>query len=233
MLGIVVLADLLGAAADLAQLAVAQDMLAGELVTLERLREIDDQIGVSGTLQLGAYLLAVIAFLLWYARAYRNGIALGARPPRYGTRWAVAYWFIPFVNLVRPKQVMNDIWRGSDPEMPAEDPGFFKRAVTPMLTFWWAGLLIASLAGRIAWNFDVENAKGLEGQAQIYLFSDLLDIAAAILAATIVWKATERQQERWRRWQNGQLPGQAFSAGPATAGVPGPASKSVPPPGYS
>lgn len=236
MLGVVALAAIVAVVADMAQLGVARDILAGEQVTLERLRDIDDQLRVAGIIQLVSYVLAAIGFLLWYHRAYRNGIALGARPPRYGTGWAIGYWFIPFVNLVRPKQVMNDIWRGSDPEMPAECPDFAKRPLTPMLTFWWAGFLISGFAARIGAGFELDNVKALESQAQVYLFADVLIVASAALAAMIVWKASQRQAERRRLWEAGHLTGQALIGVPATpapAAAADPDSKSVPPPGYS
>jgi hypothetical protein len=30
------------------------------------------------------------------------------------SRWAIISWFVPFVNYVVPKRVMNVIWRASD-----------------------------------------------------------------------------------------------------------------------
>jgi hypothetical protein len=57
-----------------------------------------------------------------FRRAYRNLPALGAESPRFSSGWAVGAWFVPFLNLVRPKQIMDDIWRASDPALPAH-PG--------------------------------------------------------------------------------------------------------------
>lgn len=44
------------------------------------------------------------AFLVWFWLAYRNLDALDLRR-RYGTGWAIGGWFVPFLNLARPKQV--------------------------------------------------------------------------------------------------------------------------------
>ena len=49
------------------------------------------------------------AVLMWVHRAYRNLPALGARDMAYSPGWAVGWWFIPFLNLVRPYQVVREI----------------------------------------------------------------------------------------------------------------------------
>ena len=33
---------------------------------------------------------------------------------RYGNGWAIGAWFVPILSLVRPKQMANEIWRGSE-----------------------------------------------------------------------------------------------------------------------
>ena len=64
----------------------------------------------------GALIVAAFAFLIaWTSRLYRNLRPLGVRRLRFTEGWAIGGWFVPFVNLVRPKQILNDIWRGSDP----------------------------------------------------------------------------------------------------------------------
>lgn len=72
-----------------------------------------------GMLQLLLYLGTVLAFLVWFRRAYRNLPILGAESLRFSNGWAVGAWFVPFLNLVRPKQLADDIWRASDPALPA------------------------------------------------------------------------------------------------------------------
>ena len=50
---------------------------------------------------------------MWMFRAYNNvdAVAPGAR--RYDGGWAIGSWFVPILNLFRPKQIINDIWRAA------------------------------------------------------------------------------------------------------------------------
>jgi hypothetical protein len=55
------------------------------------------------------YLATVTGFLVWFHRAYTNLHSLGMEPLRLRAGWAVGGWFVPILNLVRPKQIMSDI----------------------------------------------------------------------------------------------------------------------------
>lgn len=220
LLALVVITDLFAIWADLNLLDVVQRVIDGERVGLRELNSADDRTATTGIAQLVVYVITTIAFLLWYSRAYRNVIAMGARPPRYGTRWAVWYWFIPIVNLFRPKQVVNDIWRGSDPDLRFGDSTFPKHPLLPLLAFWWGMWLIANFAGRAATRLaaDARTAQDFETQAQVYLAADAVDAIAAVLAAAVVWKITERQEQRRHRFEAGEI------APVQPAGPPAPAA---------
>ena len=66
--------------------------------------------------QRSCFLTAFGFLIAWTNRAYRN--LQRSVPMTCGSRdgWAVGGWFVPFLNFVRPKQIMNDVWRGSSPD---------------------------------------------------------------------------------------------------------------------
>src|ERR1044072_835531 len=87
---------------------------------------------------LPVYILTVIFFLIWLNRSYKNLTPLGAQHLEFSSGWAVGYWFIPFVNLLKPFQVVREVWNQSDPDA---DPqlNFLTSTGTPaLLGFWWA-----------------------------------------------------------------------------------------------
>lgn len=107
----------------------------------------EDRVDTTAILYFVALFLSAVTFLLWYSRAYRKTIAMGVTRPRYGTRWAVWYWFIPIISLFRPKQVMNDIWRRSDPNLPNPTGGVSEQPVHPLLHWWWAFWILSTFIG--------------------------------------------------------------------------------------
>lgn len=68
-------------------------------------------------LQLAAYLISGVFFLIWIYRVHRNLPALGVRRPRFSPRWAVGWFFVPILNLFRPYDVVRELWKESNPDV--------------------------------------------------------------------------------------------------------------------
>ncbi len=62
---------------------------------------------------LGVFIVTGVAFLKWIYRANLNCRGFGAQDMRFTPGWSVGYYFIPFLNLVRPYQSMKEIWQVS------------------------------------------------------------------------------------------------------------------------
>jgi hypothetical protein len=114
-------------------------ILSGGSFTQHQLDDADLRQGTVAVLQLLALVASAVFFLRWFHRSYKNLRAVGGEQ-RYGQGWAIGAWFIPILNLFRPKQIANDIWRGSDPANP----------VATLLGWWWAAFLVSQFADNIA-----------------------------------------------------------------------------------
>jgi hypothetical protein len=123
---------------------------------------------------------------------------------RYTEGWAIGGWFIPFFNLVRPKQVLDDIWRGS---APADGDDWRRRSVTPLLHWWW-GLWILAI---VLWRSSANQPSGLseaESAAIRSVAGDVVFVLAAVVAIVAITRMTDRQEraagradaERPSRW---------------------------------
>jgi Domain of unknown function (DUF4328) len=149
---------------------------------------------------LGAYLFATVFFLVWFHRAYRNLIPLGALKLRYGTGWSIGSWFIPLFNLVRPKQIANDIWRASDPNTANWPyPGTWQSLAVPaLLNLWWAAYLIAGFLDRGATRAyrDWETLDQAQAGSSIAVAASTVEIISALLCVWVVTVITRRQQQR-------------------------------------
>ncbi len=138
---------------------------------------------------LATTVVAGVVFLVWFHRAHRV-LASANASPRHSPAWAVGSWFVPFVNLVIPKQAANDLWRAGAPDRV---PGFVHA--------WWAlwltsgvlrafvGLVIADVGqdGKRDGNFDA-----VVGLYLLYLLASVLAIAAAVLAIRLVRESSRR-----------------------------------------
>src|SRR5204862_294895 len=60
---------------------------------------------------------------------------VGSKRSRFPQGWAVGYWLIPFVNLVRAYQTMKDLWLRS--ESLNDRDGYDNLPAPAFLTTWW------------------------------------------------------------------------------------------------
>jgi eukaryotic-like serine/threonine-protein kinase len=77
-------------------------------------------------------------FIAWFYRAYRNLQRTSVASLRYDSGWAIGAWFIPVFNWIRPKQMIDDIWRAGETGAQVRDASWHGRPVSPLLHWWSA-----------------------------------------------------------------------------------------------
>jgi hypothetical protein len=175
--------------------------------TLDELLMFDHRQSVVLLAQVLAHAVAGILFLRWFHRAYRNLLSLGTKR-RWRAGWAIGYWFIPILSLFRPKQIANEIWRGSNPALGSGRSS----SIPAVLSLWWGAWIIAVLFSYIARSSE-NTARTLDDLAfacTMWVWTDLLALTAAILAMRVIKRITERQETRARA-----IGRAAFGAGPS------------------
>lgn len=193
----------IAAVSDAFEIGMLARMQDGQAVSDAEIDFNDARQGIIGVVQSLLLLATVVVFLMWFARAYFNLPRLGVRSLRYKPGWAIGAWFVPILNLFRPKQIANDIWRGSDPDLPREaDAVGWHEGRIPGLLFglWWALWLVTNWAGVWAGRGNADTISELKSESIGYLVSDTTDLVAALLCAAVVAAATRRQEERARRY---------------------------------
>ncbi len=101
-------------------------------------------------------LLAAAMFIPWFAMAYSNLRRLGVQRLRWSNGWAVGAWFVPILSLFRPKQIANDIWRGSEAGIDVSSERWRSGPVSPIVHWWW-GLFLAGGAVAAIGSSAVQN----------------------------------------------------------------------------
>lgn len=207
-------------AVDMALSLVTIAVAARQLSTLSvtEFTPIEDYMATTAGLQIAmnvagmAAIAAGILFVVWFYRAYQNLVPLKTQG-RFSSGWAIGAWLIPILNLFRPKQIANDIWRTSDPSLPAE-PGtaWLQVKVAPLLHWWWAAWVVASLVGLIV--FPISTVTELRGSGTLgtaaepsvtpflrsfsvtMIATSIATILAGAFAIPVVNRVTERQERR-------------------------------------
>jgi len=143
-----------------------------------------------------------VLFLRWFHRLYKNvhwmaqsQLELDGTPSwpvKHTPGWAVGSFLVPFLNWVRPYQIMKEAWQRSAPERLTHRHG--------LLSLWWAAWLISNLMGQVAWRMsDGSDIGSLIQLTNVQIVSSLVNIAAALLAMAVVFKQTQFQVDRVER----------------------------------
>lgn len=146
------------------------------------------------------YLSSLIVFCFWVHRAYRNLPALGSRHARFTPGWAVGYFFVPLVVLVRGVQVMRDLWIESQPlpDDGADETEQMLRRRAPLVGWWW-GLWIATLFTSRMGTQPVAHLSRDEWLAlnSKVLAASAVEALAAVLFIAVLLGIARRQREQW------------------------------------
>ncbi len=149
------------------------------------------------------YVALVVAFLVWLHRASKNVPALGNPKSKveFTPGWAVGWFFIPLANLVMPYRAVREVWEKSDPAVRSEsDVMFTPPSSGGLLLAWWVCWIASNVVSNIAVRLqaDAHTYDAARSVAGVVIFSDLIDILAAVLALLVVSGLDRRQRERSR-----------------------------------
>lgn len=162
-------------------------IIAGEEVTDAEATANDNRQGTIGLVQLALFIAAAVVFIRWMHAAYRNLDLVAPGERRYGAGWAIGSWFVPILNLFRPKQIVNDIWRAGGRDNADAQPGW-------LLLGWWLLFLLSSWVVNAGARdyINAETAEEIKTGSILYFVSDAMSVVCAILAILIVRRATDR-----------------------------------------
>jgi Domain of unknown function (DUF4328) len=189
-------------------IGLCNEILDGRLPTLSHVESIVDTLHTTWHVNLIVGGITGILFLAWFFRAYRNLVRAGIHDLRYGPGWALGAWFIPIFNLFRPKQIANDLWKGT---ASAATVGTARRNEIPLpafLNWWWALWILGTFVGGVA-NSMVNNANAHEvfiltalrqERTGVWVFQValVLLIVSAALALRFVRRVTQLQDANFR-----------------------------------
>lgn len=153
-------------------------------------------IGLISLFEILLRLLTIIFFLIWLFKAYKNLPALESRNLEFSPGWAVGWWFIPFANLVKPYQVVSELWKESDADFDANTFLSNQIGASSIIGWWWGLFIAGNIVGRIS-------NKMIEADSPYFpislMIACVLHGIAAYLIIQIIHNITKQQDLRFQR----------------------------------
>jgi hypothetical protein len=151
-------------------------------------------------IELIVWVLGTIAWIALVGISVHNAPALGAGTPPSTTLEAVGWWFVPLFNLVRPVQIVNDVY---------ERLAVQGSARSMVVGVWWAGFLLAWLirvpiswlvvfvmtaALFMGWTPSVREVTGVG--LSLDILADLFYLASGLALVQVILELGRRQRVR-------------------------------------
>ena len=196
ILGVYNLIDLLSRAMN--------DPVRYQYVLLWEVENSVDTLEALGGLEVMTFLVLSVLFFMWIHRAHRNLPALVARNLRFSPGWAVGWFFVPIMNLIRPYEVIEEIWKASDPNVDISDGSSWQNASTsPVIGLWWVLWLISGFIGHVLFRMsswaEPETLDGVMTMCWVMVGYIIFSIVPVVLLILVIRAIDIRQEEKSRR----------------------------------
>lgn len=171
--------------------AVVGDIALGEGEANDR-----RQLIIGGSL-IFAIILTAVAFIMWMRRAYFNLHIYNPEYARFSEGWAAGGWFVPFLNWVRPIQIMNDIWDGLQNKIG--NTNTISRGIIPV---WWMFWVLMTILSRVSSSiFDrIETIEDLYLASYVGFAYDISVLLASITAILVIRKVSQAESKLDEVW---------------------------------
>jgi hypothetical protein len=194
--------DVIALVSGYSEIALLSKATAGQTINKAEAVANDSQQLLIGLLQFLTFVVTGVFFLMWIHRAQRNLPALGAHGLKYSPRWAVGGFFVPFLNVVRPFQVVKEIWKASSPDLNVGDASSWQYSSTsPLLGFWWGSWIVSNFLGQAVFrmSFRANSLDQLMIASRLNVLSDAVSAICAVLAIMIIRQTDARQEFKIKR----------------------------------
>lgn len=177
-------------------------IIGGEFITETEIIDTESIYGAIGGAVFILYILAMILFFIWIYRTHKNLPYLNVEGLRFTPGWSVGYFFIPFVSLFRPYQMMVEKWKASNPNLDISNWESWKTSNTsPLIGCWWAFFLSSAIAGqivsRIGWGGGGQLSDFLTA-TYVTQVSDAIDVGWIITSIFLVRRISQFQETKYR-----------------------------------
>ena len=147
----------------------------------------------------------VVLTMIWMHRLASNHRALH-RDGTWSPGWAIGGWFLPpLVLYVIPYLMFRELWKASDPNVPAGDDRWKTNPVSIVVTLWWLAYGVAPIPIAIAQgsrgiagnlNGDMESLAETVDERLAWSFASSLVVAlAAVLYIVLARQLSRRHRQ--------------------------------------
>lgn len=146
------------------------------------------------------YIISGVTFIRWFRRAYYN-LGQHVKNLTYSNGWAAGAWFVPFLSLFAPFQIMNELWSHANRLLIQKDNDndtniTKNKNSNAIVVLWWITWVITQITGVVLSQYskDCETIDELIKSTEISMFLSVTTIISAAIAAAMVRRYADMEK---------------------------------------
>lgn len=127
-----------------------------------------------------------IIFLIWFYRVYSN-LHIRVSNLEFSKGWAIGSWLIPILNLYRPYDIMEELFRRTKRLLVQNGIDYYQNFFEMnMIRYWWILFLVFAICQTIIHIVPVITEEDILMLSVIYTISEIAHIAFLLITIKII-----------------------------------------------
>lgn len=130
-------------------------------------------------------ILSIIFFIQWFRRAYFN-LHLLLQDLKFTEGWASGAWFVPFLNLFRPVEIMKELYLRTSQILTEKNVRFDNKK--NVINIWWAFWIISGVISNFIFRYSLNSTtlESLQNLTVMNMISSVVSIVLGFFAIKVV-----------------------------------------------
>ena len=130
---------------------------------------------------------SVVTFLRWFSAAYK-GLHSRVQGLRFTEGWAVGAWFVPFLNLFRPYQIMKELYVETDKMLQDHEEYQREPLNVSSVGLWWGLWVVVGIVSQASMRIALrsEEADMLVMSSYLSILSGIISVPLALVAVKVI-----------------------------------------------
>ncbi len=123
------------------------------------------------------FLCSIIFFIQWFRRAYFN-LHILLKDLKFDEGWAAGSWFVPFLNLFRPVEIMKELYERTSFILTENNVRFDNKK--NVINIWWGFWIVSGVISNFIFRYSL-NASTLESLQNLTIMNMISSVVSIVL----------------------------------------------------